>query len=241
MNVERCDEAHGIERADRASSFAVEVDRLYQVIVDTIREPGDVHPIVERYQDAVYVKAADGQLVLTNRSYEEIFAGPVSALGRFGKDFLDATLKPASRCSDQLIISGCTQVEFEHYGRDANGRSLVFRTLKRSLLGAGHPKMAILGVTRILEVTEDERLQQILSLSKYWYLFSRLHARDREVAGAISRGEKIKTIAARLDLSEKTIENRRAAILAKLSLETPLDLVKLLVRFQDNGFADFGL
>jgi FixJ family two-component response regulator len=39
-----------------------------------------------------------------------------------------------------------------------------------------------------------------------------------------------------LDVSSKTIDNRRKKIMASLQYQTPIDIVKMMVRFEERGF-----
>ena len=118
---------------------------------------------------------------------------------------------------------------------------VMCRTFKRSMLGIGPPQLALFCVTQIMVTIECEDAQRVLNLSKRWRLFLDLDPRDQMIARLLGRGEKVRAIAAQVDVSEKTIDNRRNAILEHLSLANPHDLIKLMVRLQDNGFCDFGL
>lgn len=229
--------------AEDTQRFSGEAERLYKQVIAAIDAKSQLGDLLNSAADAVYIKSSEGQIVVANDQYEKLFAGAVSAVGRFSSDFLNETIKPVSHASDLLILSGCTRAEFSHPGKDIAGRSVRLQSFKRTLLGAGHPRMAIFGITRIMEViaapTSDE--QRSLDLSRKWVLFQSLDSRDRGIAVRIAHGQRHRKIATDLGVSEKTIDNRRAVVLGTLKLDAPLDLVKLMVRLQDNGFADFGL
>ena len=181
-------------------------------------------------------------MLLTNTRYERTFAGSQSSVGRFAEAFLDKTLLGVSRSSDEMIIAGCGELFFSHTGLDARGRVVKLESFKGSLLGAGHSNWAIFGVAHLLEISkEDDPSFKLLPLSNSWRLFSGMKDRERQTAVLIAKGTRIKDIATDLGVSEKTVDNTRASVLEKLGLEQPADLIKLLVRIQDNGFADFGL
>ena len=61
----------------------------------------------------------------------------------------------------------------------------------------------------------------------------RLSPREREVMGMILGGQRLKEIAARLDISVKTVTTHRSRLLKKLSLEDNLGLYRYGIR---NGF-----
>ncbi|WP_157593938.1 helix-turn-helix transcriptional regulator [Rubripirellula obstinata] len=214
---------------------------LHRDVLQHIADHSSAKELVEPFCHAVYVKAADGRILLTNRLYEELFAGDRSSVGRLCEAFLDQSILTASRASDDLILAGCSELFFSHAGRDAQGRAVKLETFKGSLLGAGHPNWAILGITSLLEITEEESQLRLQPLSQSWRLLSEMKNREQQTAVLIAKGTRVKEIAAILGVSEKTVDNTRANVLEKLSLDQPADLIKLMVRIQDNGFADFGL
>ncbi|GAA4455387.1 helix-turn-helix transcriptional regulator [Novipirellula rosea] len=224
------------------TSFQAEVGQLVKDIVGAIRSRNPLNTLIDSWHDPIYIKSADGQMLVANKAYEHTFAGDVSSVGRFSSDYLNETIKPVSASSDALIMQGCTSVDFEHLGRDQHGRMLLLRTIKRSLLGSGHTRAAILGVTRIVEVqTENPGALRLLDLARVWEQFVRLDDREKKVAVLVAKGESVKDMAKILDVSDKTIENRRNSGMRKLGVENQAGLIRLMVRFQDNGFHDFGL
>ena len=140
-----------------------------------------------------------------------------------------------------MIASGCQFVEFEHPGTDAQGRDVLFRSLKRSLLHLKKPNLGIFCVTRIIEVRSSEMTANPPNLIQQWCVFQTLSEEERDVALQTIRGIRVKEIADRLGVSTKTVDNRRSAVLSKLSVQNPFELTKLMVRLHDNGFTDFGL
>ena len=224
------------------STFANEVDELRETLKSAWRNIDPVEPIINAWPDPIYIKSADAQILFANSVYEHTFAGTASSVGRFSADYLNDTIKPVSRRSDALMIAGCTFLEFRHPGRDQDGRSLLLRSIKRSLLGCGHTRAAVLGVTRIVEVTsEDSPVMKMLDLSAAWERFSKLDQKEIDVATLVSKGESVKHMAKLLGVSDKTVENRRNAAMRAVGANTQADLIRLMVRFQDNGFGDFGL
>jgi DNA-binding NarL/FixJ family response regulator len=77
----------------------------------------------------------------------------------------------------------------------------------------------------------DTLLEQFLA-SKPHSLTSSLTPREREVVQHVAEGHINKQIAARLNVSVKTIETHRASAMRKLKLKTTADLVRYAVRNQ---------
>ncbi|TWT81864.1 response regulator [Planctomycetes bacterium CA13] len=215
---------------------------MFEGLVEAFRKNCSLHGAIAHAVDSVYIKTVDNQILVTNTVYEQTFSGPVSSVGRFGEDFLNETIMPISSRSDALLLSGCSTVEFEHAGRDSQGRAMLLRTIKRSLLGSGHPRAAILGVTRIIEVKERPINEpQFVDLAVMWDRYSKLEEREQQVAVMVSKGESVKHMAKVLGVSDKTVENRRNAALKKLDVDSQAALIRLMVRLQDNGYCDVGL
>ena len=77
----------------------------------------------------------------------------------------------------------------------------------------------------------DTLLEQFLD-SKPHPLASSLTHREREVVQQVAEGRINKEVAARLDISIKTVETHRASAMRKLKLRTTADLVRYAIRNQ---------
>lgn len=191
----------------------------------------------------IYVKSSDLKIMYSNGAYQSTFAPDASPIGRTADAFLRATIVPVSRDSDDMILRGCTQVFFDHFGHAGNGQAMLLRTAKLSLQAAGHPSFAILGITVVKEVVgpSPDPVSRMAILANQWKAFCQLSSTDREVAVLLARGMNPMQIAGQLDVSKRTVENHRGDILRTLGLESPVDLIKLLVRLQERGFGDLGV
>ncbi|TWU47867.1 LuxR C-terminal-related transcriptional regulator [Rubripirellula reticaptiva] len=226
---------------DQVESFMAECRSIVSEVHAAILADTPTDIAINSRPDCVFIKATDGTILDCNDSYRKLFSHHVSPTGRLGSAYLDESLIAASQLSDQLIISGADDVVFTHPCRDSHGRSITLRTYKSSLLGLGHPRYAILGICRLMRVSISDRHVRLLPLHASWNQFAKLKPRDQQIAAALARGEKLKTIASELSVSDKTVENARSQIFRHMNLDQAADLIKLLVRLQDNGFADFGL
>ncbi len=75
-------------------------------------------------------------------------------------------------------------------------------------------------------------------LLSHWSRFRQLEPSEREIAICLARGMSPAEIAELQGVSKRTIELHRTAILNSLGLTQPVDLIKLLVRLQENGLED---
>lgn len=221
-----------------ASQLVLEAKRLHSKILSA-ESSSELVSIIEKSPRCVYVKSADGTILFGNSPYERIFSGGITN-GRNSQQFLDSTILGVSQHSDQLILAGCDTVLFEHHGRDKTGRQVRMHTVKKSLLGCQQARAAILGITAA-ETHEDQEAMKLIALSRCWDIFRNLAERDREIAVAIAKGQKSRSLAELYEVTDKTIDNRRTHVLKVLELENTMDLARLLTRLQDNGYCDFGL
>ncbi len=221
--------------------FERAIHRICSNVTRSVKENSAFDTLIGGEKDAIYVKAVDGKVLLSNRAYDSLFAGEMSPVGRLSASFLTHTVLPISSHSDEMILNGCPFVQFIHIGHDTDGRELRFLTHKRSLLGLGHPAMAILGITRLLEVLNSRQQNPQPSLRSLWGAFSDLEELDRNIAIGLARGKNVGAIALENGVTKKTIENHRSSILKTLGFDSPIDVIKMIVRLQENGFGDFGV
>ncbi|HBE67321.1 MAG TPA: hypothetical protein DDW52_04155 [Planctomycetaceae bacterium] len=221
-----------------ASQLVLEAQRLHSKIL-LAESSSELVAIIEKSTRCVYIKSADGTVLFGNALYERVFSGGITN-GRNSQKFLDPTVLGVSQHSDQIILAGSDTVLLEHHGRDKIGRQLRMHTVKKSLLGCKQHRAAILGMTAV-ESHENDEAMKLIALSRCWDVFRNLAERDREIAVAIAKGQKSRTLAELYEVTDKTIDNRRAHVLKVLELENAMDLARLLTRLQDNGYCDFGL
>ena len=60
--------------------------------------------------------------------------------------------------------------------------------------------------------------------------------KERQVLGLLSEGKSNRTIARELDISVRTVENRRAKLMKKLGIKSPTELLHLAILVNDGGF-----
>ena len=230
-----------VSNSESHDEFVRSARRIGSDIVEAIHNQGLVEDVVRNQLDPIYIKSIDGTILLTNRAYNATFSSTQSPLGRMGSSFLTDSIVSISSLSDAMIADGCASLFFEHVGHDVEGREMRFLTHKRSLLGQGHPTMAILGITRPLELISTGAKKPRHTLRQHWHAFNGLDELDRNIAVGLARGKNVTAIAVENGVTKKTIENHRAAILRAFGFDSPIDVVKLIVRFQENGFGDFAV
>ena len=95
--------------------------------------------------DAICIKSVERKNIVCNKAYDTTWAdSKIPLLGDPIALFCTKSVDIVSQHSDAMVLSGCQSLQFDHLGHDAAGREVRMRTHKRSLLGLGHPTMAIL-------------------------------------------------------------------------------------------------
>lgn len=233
--------AHSIIEAVQMDDFKQVIQRVCGAVVTSLESGTQLGDQLKLEMDAVYIKSVEGKILMSNKAYESMFSDEKLTLGRPGSSYLTDSVLEVARLSDSMLLAGCQMLQFDHVGHDSAGRDVRFRTYKRSLLGMGHPTMAIIGITRLLEVIGNSGVIRLNTLKDQWKSFSQLDDFDRGIAIGLGRGISVGDIAAEHNVTKKTIENHRSAILKTLELNSPVELIKLVVRLQENGFGDFGV
>ncbi|RMF44948.1 MAG: hypothetical protein D6753_01290 [Planctomycetota bacterium] len=226
---------------ETASDFARRGMELYARVADAIKREASIAAVADSYPDAVYIKAADSQIVYSNPVYNREFSTSAPAVGRYPTTFLHRSVSAVSQASDLLVLKGADQLEFLHEGCCAKGQGVLLRTFKKSLSSLACPNMAILGITRVERRLETPAAEQQHDICSAWQAVQQWDARDHLIARKLLAGQRLTEIAEELEVSNKTVENRRNAMYASLEVKSLPEFVKILVRLHDRGFGDFGL
>ncbi|MCC9603243.1 LuxR C-terminal-related transcriptional regulator [Stieleria sp. JC731] len=237
----------GVDLVPHSTSSLIEfvqtANRIAAMIAAALEKGDSFEPLINTESDLIYVKSADQRLLCSNEAYRRVFTPDELPVGRFGASFLHKTIIPISEASDRLILEGCMELLFEHYGRDSEGQLSLFRTAKKSLIGVGQGSFAILGITRVEKtfIDSDNEIAKGALLADQWRRFNELPELDRQIAISLARGMTAMEIAQEREVSKRTIENHRNTILQELGVGSPLEMIKLLVRLQEKGFGDLGV
>ncbi|WP_145122610.1 hypothetical protein [Rosistilla oblonga] len=221
-------------------NFEQTVQRVTEAVLGCIRQREGFKEVIVSEPDCIYVKSANGVIQQVNTAYHGRFSAGADPAGKSGVSYLHPSVVDASHRSDKMILGGCSSVLFNHQGEDQQGRSLRYRTYKRSLQEAGDPRYAILGITRVMGIV-GTKVNAASMLSEKWQRFEQLSPEDRQIAIAMASSDPAAALAERGDVPHGRLKSRREAILKTLQIESEVELIKLLVRLQDNGFGNLGI
>ena len=146
---------------------------------------------------------------------------------------IDATRQICAELSDVKILALSMEVDrrfvVEALKAGANGyllKDCAFGELAKAIRAVANGQTYL--VPRIIELVIKDYLQQIPENGTGSH--ERLTPRERELLQLIASGKNTKEIASLLQVSPKTIENQRQAIMKKLDLYSIAELTKYAVR-----------
>jgi DNA-binding CsgD family transcriptional regulator len=194
-------------------------------------------PDLEQFSVPVYLKNQERFLTLVNQPYQAVFSGGELPVGRHSDEVLNSTFSNISIESDALLMQHYTKIEFDHVGRGAGGKRFLFRTFKADLTRFRYPPYAIVGVTApISQITTAEGSRD--EVEALYQVYTTFSAIDQQICTLFAVGESTRAIAERLNVSTKTVENHRNQVLRKLGFSKPVEIIRLLVRFEERGLMD---
>ena len=146
---------------------------------------------------------------------------------------IDATRQICAELSDVKILALSMEVDrrfvVEALKAGANGyllKDCAFGELAKAIRAVANGQTYL--VPRIIELVIKDYLQQIPENGTGSH--ERLTPRERELLQLIASGKNTKEVASLLQVSPKTIENQRQAIMKKLDLYSIAELTKYAVR-----------
>ena len=133
-----------------------------------------------------------------------------------------------------MLLAGIEELQFTYEYVGVCGNRYLLQNYKRSLLDYHDGAYEILCISRPVQ-WEETRQHSKDSLLGNHRSFLRLDDKAKLVCKMTSEGHSLKEIASVLDVSVKTVENRRRMVLQEFQLENVVEIVKMLVRFEERG------
>lgn len=194
-------------------------------------EPPDLSGI----ESLVTMKNADRTVTYSNPAFNAFMLGGKTVLDQALDNRLALGLRRVSQSTDNLILGGVQSLELEHVGSGIDNRPCTFLSWKRKLDELKDVKYVILLVCRPIEYLSASHTDHLRDLAEMLMLFEQLDATDQAICKRYANGDSTKEIAVKVGLSTRSVENRRQKILAYFGFERPIEIVKLLVRLEENG------
>lgn len=215
-------------------SFEDTIENINNDVDRWFAGPRNSPPDVEHYAEPVYFKSAQGILVHNNEPYRKFFSRGVVPVGRIAASFLHNSVVTIARHADALIAAGVQQLMFEHSCFGPDNKWYFVKSYKRRLVDFNDGAYEILGVSR--PVHFEEMTNSVHPLEQKFETFANFTSKDKRLCVLIAEGLTSVEIGKLLDVSSKTVDNRRKKIMNQLQFQLPIDIVKMLVRFEERGF-----
>ena len=219
-------------------SFEDSVRLLNKTLDEWFAGSRSADPVIEQFPEPVYVKSANSIVTLSNKAYTEFFSAGVVVSGQLAASFLNKTVVEIAMQSDLLLKKGASQLQFQHQCLGSDGAWYEFLTYKRNLCSFGDSEFEIVGLSRPLRYERPTQQRESVQISHRVY--RQLAFRDKRICQLIAEGHTAKEIAAKLDISVRTVETRRKDILHRFEFGHPIEIAKTLVRFEERGLEKFG-
>lgn len=182
----------------------------------------------------VVIKNGERKVTYENLAFCNQMMMGKSAIGSLFEDPLDRT----SQRTDDLILDGVSSIEMDHLGMWESKRSCSMTTFKRRLDELNSTEHVILVVTRANAFVGKEPNETKRSLAELLIALEQLDRIDQSICRGLFEGDAIKDIAKQVGLTTRSVELRRQKIMDLFGFNRPIEIVKSLVRLEENGLLD---
>lgn len=217
--------------------FGRAVGEVEQYLREWFSGPRSRSPQLDRFAFPVYLKNRQRVLTLVNSSYQNFFCREELPVGKHSDSVLTASISKVSAESDAIILDGYSRIELDHPGIGPNNRRYLMRTHKVDLSGYKYKPYAILGISIPIRVLDDPQGHHP-NVEESFLIYESFDPDDKHICTMYALGETTRSIAEYLGRSPKTVENHRHEILKRLGLSKPVEIIRLLVRFEERGLID---
>ena len=221
--------------------FQQECEKVAQLVSDELSQGNKTFDELACHPDCVDLKNGDGVIVYANEAASLLYSPEPSPIGRKASMVMGENLSEIAEVTDRLINSGAVSIDMHYYSRSWDGHPIELITQKRCIKHFGAPGLAVLGVTRLLDGEPGPHINLRVKISELYGRYSKMSDRDQMVCRMIATGASGQEIAESVGMTRRAIELRKRKCFDKLGVNHNAELVKLMVRFQDLGFADLGL
>lgn len=194
---------------------------------------------VAGFESMIAIRNTERVITVDSPRFREFMMGGQTATGRIQQQRFASSFQKFTETTDCLILDGVQSIELEHHGSGVDGRLYTFQTYKRRLDELQNSNYAILSICRPIACAEP--LDRRPSLSESLLTLRQLDSVDQTICKYYSMGESTKDIAAAVGLTTRAVEKRRQRILDTFGFQRPIEIVKMLVRLEENGLIDAGL
>lgn len=217
-------------------SFEQDCNEIQQLICRWQIESGNFAELnLDGFESLIAIKNVQRIVTYENSSFRRYVNKGRSAEGLRAEQFLSPHVAKASQATDQLILDGILSLQVEHLSLWEGNKTITMLTYKRRLDDLKNPACAILMVARAKEYVRSTEFERKLSLNEALVLLQQLDEKDRRICNGLLLGDTTKETADSIGMTPRAVELRRQRIMDLFHFERPIEIVKLLVRLEENG------
>jgi hypothetical protein len=193
---------------------------------------------LDQFESLVAIKGVDRSITIENASFRRYIMQGKSAVGKTLDELLIRELAATSQKTDAMVLDGVSVLELDHLAVWDNGRHCTMTTFKRRLDELGSNQYKILLISRFKEFVGPNLSDSKRSLGDSLLVLQNLDSIDQKICQGIVEGDATRDIANRVGLTSRSVELRRQKILDAFGFIRPIEIVKLIVRLEENGLLD---
>ena len=175
------------------------------------------------------------KLIAWNQTFEDLFVEVEFTATESLPSGLPKEMVQMLSGGSELIALGALELDYSFQAKDDRGRMCVWdvSSIRREFVSGGSAINATL--VRPVAILKADATEDGLSLSESLLVYQQFDSVDRQICEAIAMGDTTGDIATMVGLTRRSVEVRRAKILERLQFTRPVEIVRLLVRLEENG------
>lgn len=221
--------------AGYSCSFDDEKKLLNDYVRSCAQEDRDGIADLEQFESCVLVKNGNRAIVHANVAVREMFANGHTVIGTSTDGLVGEQTRRISQMTDELVLSGVEQLEFDHPFRDAQNRLFHLQIYKRRLDELSDPSYSILVLIRATRLEAEAVSERRMSLSQQLLKFRALDDTDQRICRLYHQGESTKAISQEVGLATRSVELHRQKIMDTFGFDKPVEIIKLLTRLEEHN------
>lgn len=137
-----------------------------------------------------------------------------------------------------MLDAGAFSVRFEHAAPKPNGQWCRWKALKKGIPGMFTEGFGSLAITRPIVAIEQPAVVSNTLLRQQMTLLEQLDSIDHMICQGIALGDLTPRIANTVGMTRRSVEVRTVKILEHFGFSRKVQIVRLIVRLEENGLLD---
>ncbi|MCD0463326.1 helix-turn-helix transcriptional regulator [Roseiconus lacunae] len=215
--------------------FSATVEAVEHYVVQWFDGDRSVAPDLDQFSIPVVLKSKKRTITCVNAAYREFFSHcDELPVGKHSDEIVEDSTLELSRQTDAFLLENCVKIHLEYFTVGRSGDRFLVRCNKTNLEAFGYEPYSILFIgVPIKQVPQGDGLKY--DIAKQFAIYQQLSSTQKRICALCALGETTRATARALGVSTKTIEKHRQRALVQLGLDRPVEIVQLLVRFEERG------